>query len=114
MVMAIKFKCNVVQIRECMTPRKGWTARKHHDKDRVRTYTNPAVHEVIYPDEWNNQHKSNIRTNRAVSTSGKVTEEEWKAYRTKLNARDRINVLTSPWFYLIIAVCVWIIYNLLL
>ncbi len=27
-------------------------AKKHHHQDRVRTYMNPAVMEVIYADEW--------------------------------------------------------------
>jgi len=89
--------------------------RKHHDQDRVRAYTNPAVCEVIYADEWG-EHQSPPSEGKITyprDMSGKVTTAEWDEYRRKLHARDRINVLTSPWFYLIIGGCAGIIYLLL-
>lgn len=90
-------------------------ARKHHDQDRVRAYTNPAVCEVIYADEWdgNQSSPSEGKITYPCDTSGKVSDEEWEAYRAKLHARDRINMLPSPWFYLILVGCAGIAYLLL-
>ncbi len=36
----------------------NWKAKRSHDRDRVDTYSNPYIDEVIYPDEWEKKRRN--------------------------------------------------------